>query len=235
MTDRLMGPRQRRTDSTLTTPILSVAFLVCVSGAGAQSDSDPIHGAAGLDAKTGAAVERIVNAAAAEGLPPGPLRAKALEGASKQAPADRIILVVDQYRMAMAAARAALGGHESSEAELMAAATAIRAGIVADAITTMRSARGGHSITVPLVVLADLVGRGVPPDSATIAMRTLVDRTVTDADLWLIRDRVEQDIRLGTAPGTAALLRAGATKLPPPTGPPSDRSPSSRPTPGGLP
>ena len=91
---------------------------------------------------------------------------KALEGASKRADGRAHPHAVRKLARELGDARAALGA-SASDAEVIAGASALHAGIAPAALTRMRASRAQGSLTVALAVLADLVARGVPGDTAT--------------------------------------------------------------------
>ncbi len=184
--------------------------------------------AARLDAETAAAVSGLVEEARAAGLPTEPLVAKALEGASKQAPGPRIAEAVRRYAASLGAARDALG-RESRAAEIVAGAGALLAGIPADSLARLRAARPGRSLVVPLVVLADLIARRVPAPTASATIIAASRAGARDVELLRLRERVEQDIRAGASPVTAATLRGRALV----TGAEGARRAPAVPTPGG--
>jgi type II secretory pathway component PulF len=77
-------------------------------------------------------------------------------------------------------------------------------------LTELRRIRR-ESLTVPLAVLSDLVGSGVPVDSAAAAVLALATNA-RDADLVEFRRAVERDIALGAPPAAAtAAAAAGFT------------------------
>ncbi len=160
-----------------------------------------------LDPTAAAEVERIVEAARADGLPTAPLKSKALEGAAKGSPPARIVAVVRAHAAALAQARAALG-NSSGDAELGAGAAALLAGVPADSLARLRAVRPGRSMVVPLVVIADLIARRVPAPAAVTSVLLTSRAGVADADLMRMRSRVERDIAAGIAPASAAELRA---------------------------
>jgi hypothetical protein len=86
---------------------------------------------------------------------------------------------------------------------------------------------------VPLVVLADLTTRRVPPPEAAGAVLALMRAGARDEDLLGVRARVEHDIAAGAAPATAAMLRSRAAiaSRGGATAPPS-RAPGAPPVPG---
>ncbi len=124
---------------------------------------DPL---AKLDTAGRALVRSLVDSARAEGLPSEPVLSKAQEGVAKHAPNPAIARAVRTVFLSLRQARNTLGPKASRD-ELTAAAAALQAGIPASALADLRASGHGKSITVPLVVLADLVTRGVPRDMAS--------------------------------------------------------------------
>jgi hypothetical protein len=159
-----------------------------------------------LDAATEASVLALVDSARAVGLPTEPLVDKALEGASKRAPGPRIVTAVRTLSTELGGARDALGG-DAPPAEIAAAAGALHIGVRPGEIARLRSARSRQPLTVALGVLSDLVARGVPTDTATMAVTVLVDARVADDELVDFRRSVERDIALGAPPSAAAAGR----------------------------
>ena len=154
-----------------------------------------------------AAVAALVDSARAAGLPTDPLVNRALEGAAKGAEGERIVAAVRSLAARLADARAALGAG-ATEAELVAGAAAIRAGASAAFLARLRREAPREPLVVPLAVMADLVARGVPADTAATSVLALVRSGARDADLVAFRENVERDISLGAAGGAAASLRA---------------------------
>jgi hypothetical protein len=182
---------------------LAAALAALASGAQAQ---DP-RLAARLDAETRLSVERLVDSARASRLPTEPLIVKALEGASKGAAGERIVHAVRALAGNLSMARDALGA-SSAEAEIVAGASALHAGISTDALRDLRGRRAHQPLTVPLAVLADLVARGVPRDTASAVVLALAERGARDTELVAYRRDVERDIGLGAPPAAAAVVRA---------------------------
>lgn len=159
-----------------------------------------------LDDSTRARVEAVVDSARRAQLPVEPLIDKALEGARKRAPAPRIVAAVTALSDRLRVARAALGGN--AESDLIAGAVALQASVGPHALADLREARPGRPLAVPLVVLSDLVTRGVPADTA-IALVLLVARAELSDDAFLDLQRsVQNDVRAGANPATAAAVRA---------------------------
>lgn len=160
-----------------------------------------------LDSTTQAQVAAVIDSARGAGLPLEPLVDRALEGASKGASGQRIVAAVRKLAADLAAARRALGG--GSAAELEAGASALRAGVAADALARLRESRPRQSLTVPLAVLADLVARGVTADSASVFVLAIAN--ASDEQLVAFQRSVERDIALGAPPLAAAAVRVNAT------------------------
>lgn len=194
-----------------------------------------------LDAPSRTQVEVLFDSATRLGLPAELLYSKTLEGISKGANGRRIVENLRKYLGAMREARAALGA--STTDELAAATGALLAGVERDELPKLRKSRGPKSIAVPLVILSDLVSRGVPTRDAAGAMVQLSQRGALDSDfhgLWL---RINQDIVSGVPPAAALQRwtrdfpgRGGAgTRLPPGTAPPSTPAPRAPETPSTSP
>jgi hypothetical protein len=169
-----------------------------------------------LDTASRRVVQSLIDSATAEGLPAQPLVSKAQEGVSKHAAGPLIARVVRTVFLSLREARAVLGGQANRD-ELTAGAAALQAGIPATAIIDLRQAGHGKSITVPLVVMADLVSRGVPRDTASRAILQLWMQGAGEADLMGLSQSVGQDILSGAAPADALLSRARKVpiRLPP--------------------
>jgi hypothetical protein len=153
-------------------------------------------------------VERILSAAQNAGLPTEPLVDRALEGASKGASGERIATAVRRLAEELRAARDALGA-QSTEEEIVAGASALRAGATPADLARLRRSRTTQTLTVAAAVLADLVAVGVPVDSAVSAVLTLADGAA-DADYIAFRRNVERDVSLGASPVAALGVRLDA-------------------------
>lgn len=206
MTTRSSIAHAMRTRAAMAT----LAILVIASApafAGAQGQTFDTRLAGRLDAATRDALAPVLDSARADGLPVEPLVDKALEGASKRATGDRIVAAVRTLRTDLDAARAALGAG-SSEQEIIAGASALRAGVDAGVLGKLRADRPGHPLTVPLAVLTDLIARGVPVDTAAAVVATLERGGAPDGDFVALRGNVERDVRAGALPAVAASVRA---------------------------
>lgn len=215
-----------RSATAVATLLASAAMLTIapLNAGGAQEGrdrgGDPLSR---LDAQTRYAVEKLLDSARLAGLPYGPLESKALEGLSKRASGRDILVAVRRVFRTLRDARVALGSEASSD-ELTAAAGALRVGIPRAELTQLATSREGKSsLTVPLIVLSDLVTRGVPRDTASLTINQLLQRGAADDDFLGLWRSVERDIVSGTDPGVALLNRARQlpTRGPPSAGPPN--------------
>jgi hypothetical protein len=197
--------------------LIAVALVsAALATAGAQ---DPRIGTR-LDAPTRAALVALVDSARAQGLPVEPLMEKVYEGVGKGADGPRIVAAVRSLAQEMASAHRALGTVATTD-EIKAAASAMHAGVPAVELGKMKKQSGlRRSLTLPFTVLADIVSRGVPVETAANAIRSLVGAGARDADINTFQRNVRVDIEQGAPPGAAAETRA---KRAVPAGKPEDR------------
>jgi hypothetical protein len=184
-----------------------------------------------LDPTSRYTIEVMMDSAGRIGLPPEALLSKTLEGIRKGFPSARVVQVVRRYFGLLRDARAALGP-EASLDELTAAAGALLAGVDQPSIVKLRSTRKNRSILTPLVVLADLVSRGVPSTDASSAIIRWLQNGAADSDFMGLWKGVEQDIISGAPPASALDRRAREV---PGRAPPAGRLPSAPPSPEGSP
>jgi len=188
-----------------------------------------------LDAPSRYQIEVLMDSAARLGLPPEALMMKTLEGVSKGVPGPRVVQGVRRYFAALRESRAALGPEISLD-ELAAAASALQSGVPPTSLSSLHTARKGSSLLMPLVVLSDLVSRGVPPSDATSAIIGMSQRGALDSDFAGLRRGVETDILSGAPPASALDRRtrefpgrgAPGTRLPAPPPPRPQETPSSK-------
>ena len=159
-----------------------------------------------LDSGTAAAVTRLADSVRAAGLPSDPLIGVALEGASRRVSSDRILTAVREYAAALGTARQTLGDSAMSD-EIVSAAGVLVAGVAPRVVVEYRAARPAGALTVPFVVLADLIARGIPADTAAAALGAALRNGASDDDLAEFRRRVERDIAAGARPTTAMTIR----------------------------
>ena len=188
----------------LVTTASPTSRLVAQTGPAASSLSTK------LPRETLVEVTRLIDSARTLSLPTDPLVGVALEGANRHASGERIVRAVRQYIGALHSARGVLGDG-ALDAEVVSGAGAVLAGVNTSVLRELRAARpkggGGEPLTVPLVVLADLVARGVPLDTASRAVYVAAKAGARDADFTLLRRYVEQDISAGASPAAATSLR----------------------------
>jgi hypothetical protein len=153
-------------------------------------------------------VDAVVDSARAAGLPAEVLIDRALEGASKGATGQHILAAVRRLALELGTARDALGSG-STAAEVMAGASALRAGATARDLAHLRAQRSRQSLTVAAAVLADLVAVGVPVDTAIVAVLALAEGA-DDTEYIAFRRNVERDIALGASPVAALGVRLDA-------------------------
>jgi hypothetical protein len=191
-----------------------LGVLVLAPASTLRAQASPLDGR--IPPQTATEVERVADSARAAGLPTEPLFDKALEGATKHAPDARILAAVRGLAHRLADARAALGA-SAPDADLVAAAGALYQGVQPSDLTQLRAARTGSSLALPLVVLADLIVRGVPPSTATSVVLDLERTGAGDEAFAALRREVEHDIANGAPPAIAASTRARGTlyALPP--------------------
>lgn len=170
-----------------------------------------------LDSSTAVAVQRLVDSAGRSGLPTEPLVQKALEGSTLGAPGDRIQAAVHALYGQLGRARDALGG-DAGEAELTAAAGALRAGLPPSALRRLQALRSGRPLVVPIAVLTDLVTEGVPPEEATRSVLALAREGRPDDEFVALRREVQT--RRRGSPSAGPLDRP---TLQPAPDPPSER------------
>jgi len=169
----------------------------------AQANDDRLRGL--FDAPTYATLHAVLDSARAAGLPAEPLVDKALEGAAKHASTDRIVSVVRELSARLADARSALGGY-GTPGELSAATSALRAGIAPATLADLRRLRHNEQVTIPLAVAAELVARGVRPDSASAEVLRLAAAGARDVELAALPRTI-------ASPSVAASINPGGPAL----------------------
>lgn len=205
------------------------------SYAAAQPSQPPAaFDATRFDSLTANTLRGLLEDAVEMGLPTRPLINRALEGSARRMSGERIIRVVREFAAALHDARQALGA-SSSEAELDAGATALRAGLDPQALIAMRSTRPAGTAVTALVVLTDLVQRGVPGPQAREAVTSLARMPRSDDALLSLQLTVAKNASRGPGMAVDALNRyvrgALSGPLSPPTPAAADRKPVRPPDP----
>ena len=166
-------------------------------------DPDPLSR---LDPNTRFSVEVIIDSARVAGVPTRPLLLKALQGAAYHADNRHIIAAVRSVFHGELDVRVALGS-ALDESEWTSAVSALQAGVPLEALAKFRGDHSGKPLTRALVVLTDLIQRGVPANEASSAIMQLWQHGAGDGDFYGLWKNVEQDILSGQNPGTALQQR----------------------------
>ncbi len=159
-----------------------------------------------LEPATAAAVQSVVDLAQRAGLPVEPLVQKALEGSTLGASGERIQVAVATLARQLGHAREALG-RGAGEAELTAAAGALRAGLPTSALRRLQALRSDRPLVVPIAVLTDLVAEGVPAEQATSSVLDLARENRPDDEFVALRRRVQSQRRSPPGPLQRPTLR----------------------------
>ncbi len=160
-----------------------------------------------LDPATATRVQGVVDSARESGLPSEPLVQKALEGSTLGASGERIVAAVHTLHGQLRRAREALG-EDANDAELTAAAGALRAGLEPTALRRLQSLRAGRPLVVPIAVLTDLVAEGVPAAEATRSVLDLARDNRPDDEFVALRRQVQRRDGAGAPSGRPALRPA---------------------------
>ncbi|MEP6762701.1 MAG: hypothetical protein ABJB66_00255 [Gemmatimonadaceae bacterium] len=185
-----------------------------------------------FDSVTAGALRILFDSASAHGIPTTPLINKANFGAAQHKPGSQILRVVRDHFAAMLDARAALGDN-SSDSELDSGADALRSGIDGKALVAIRSTRttSGSSVNA-LVVLTDLVKRGIPSGKARDAVTALARVSKTDETINGLQVLVARNAERGPGMAQDAMDRYLRINAP---GGNKNAPPKSAPRPPGSP
>jgi hypothetical protein len=159
-----------------------------------------------FDSVTAITLRGLFEDAVEMGLPTRPLINRALEGAARRMSSERILKVVREHAAALSSAREQLGPG-STEAELDAAAMALRSGIDEPTLAAVRRSRPAGSAVTALVVLTDLVRRGVPRPEARDAVTSLSRLPRSDDALLGLQSTVAKNAQRGPGMALDALNR----------------------------
>lgn len=181
-------------------PVSAAAVVLMLAGpptgAGAQ-DADITRLEDALPAAQAAQVRRMAMEARDAGVPPGLVIRKAVEGAAKGYPPDRIVAALESYSAQLRVASGLVGRGQRPEA-VAAAAEALRRGVPPDAIRSVAARnREGRSLAVPLIVLSDLTEAGVPADNALEMVNMATDRGARGDQMLAISAAVRRRMRQG--------------------------------------
>jgi hypothetical protein len=184
------------------------ATLALVAAAFGSADAQDPRIGNRLDAPTRKALTALVDSAKAQGIPVEPLMEKVYQGLAMGADGARIVTAVRSLTVEMANAQRELGTVATAD-ELKAAASAVHAGVPPVELGKMKKQSGlRRSLTLPFTVLADIVSRGVPVQTAVNAIRSLVGAGARDRDISEFQRNVQVDVEKGAQPQAAAETRA---------------------------
>lgn len=147
-------------------------------------------------------IEEIIVSAEAASVPSNPLVSKALEGAAKGVPADRVIAALSGYASRLSEAAGLIGSRQDAM-DIVATADALRRGVPAPTVQQLVAAHTG-SLSVPLVVLGDLLEAGVPIDGAYEVVNSALTAEQAPEELLAIPGAIRRMVREGRSPGDAA-------------------------------
>jgi hypothetical protein len=186
-----------------TTLLLLGAGLLYGHVARAQDVVAPLR----RDSATAAAVARLADSVRALSLPADPLLSLAREGALHHASPEQVLAAVRAYAAALGEARSALGA-SATEEEIVSGAGLLIARVNAGMLTGLRLARPEGTLTVPLVVFADFIGRGVTTETAFTTISSALRNGADDNELTALRNAVADAIRSGSSPSAAVAQRS---------------------------
>lgn len=145
-------------------------------------------------------LSELSTAMEADGVPSEPLFAKALEGAAKRVPPDRLVPAVRAHAGRLLQARQALGP-AADVPLLMAGADAIRRGVPADVLGSLPRDRPRSPMAV--LALTELLESGVPTDRALETLAEAMRQRNADTRILDIPARVRRLVRDGVPPRDA--------------------------------
>lgn len=183
-------------------------------------------------------MREIVQRAEQRGVPSGPLLDKALEGAAKGVPAERVTAALSAYADRLGRG-AELLGSEAPSSEVVAATDALSRGVSEEAVREVARAAPSGGRAIPLVVLGDLAEAGVPVERAVGVVREALERGHAGEALLEVPARVRRMVRQGVSPAEAAdrapgmVGRAGPPEGRPGSGPGSPHRGGGPPVPPG--
>lgn len=218
----MMGRLRRMLTGTLVVlGTTMVAGAATASTAQAQQGETPAAGSelgavlervrGAFDAVSAARIEELAASAAEAGVPRTILLDKALEGAAKGVPADRVIPALSTYSERLVQARGILGEQVGASA-LVAGADALQKGVSTDHLRSI--ARSGGDQEISIVVLGDLVDAGIPADRAVEVVGAALEEGRTGQEMLAVPSEVRGMLRQGMPPAEVATeiqrrIRAG--------------------------
>ncbi len=180
--------------------VLTLVLGSTLTGAlGAQDVQAQLDGRVSPEVRR--AVRSIAADAAAHGLPVDPLVQKAIEGAAKGVPGDRVIAAVRALAGRLAEAMAAVrqGGVPTPTGQV------VEGG--ADALNAsdlVRVSQPPHDPALTLRVTATLAALGVPPKQALQLVQKMISDGRSPSDLLGLPGQVQAGVARGATPAQAA-------------------------------
>ena len=195
---------------------LALTLVVATALAGGLHAQDV---QARLDGRVSPQVQRAVRSiaadAAAHGLPVDPLLQKAVEGAAKGVPGDRVIAAVRSLAGRLAEAMAAVrdAGIAAPSGDVVeGGADALNAGISTSQVAELvRVSQPPQDPAITLRVAATLAALGVPATQALQLVEGMITAGRSASDLLGLPGQVQAGVARGSTPAQAAagLARAG--------------------------
>ena len=177
-----------------------------------------------LPADAAARIRAIAMEAREQGVPPGLVINKALEGSAKGVAPQRIVPAVEQYAARLRQARSILGP-DRRPAELMVVAEAVRRGVPESHIRDL--ARAGGEVAIPLLAVGELSAAGIPTDQAFRMVQRALDGGQGGDRLLAFSRAVKRQVHNGMTPDRAVeFVRQRVRAQPRRT--PTDRAASDR-------
>ncbi len=211
---------------------LAVAGLVAAAlatGAAAQErDVRAELAARGAPAAFVEQVGALVDQTRAQGLPPGPLADKALEGWAKRVPPERVVLALEQVRARLGDGRQAARGAGLADPPgpvIAAAGEALGRGMAADDVRELiRTAPTADDAAAGLAVAASLAAQGLEMRAAVRAVHDAYGRGRGPNHLFELPSAVADLAARGVPMSDVArrIMQGGGLPLPPMVGGPGN-------------
>ena len=193
------------------TPFLAFALLLSFAASPASAQETPRTRAQGaLPEDVFLQVDAVARSAAREGIPADVLFNKALEGAAKRVPADRLLPAVEAYAGRLREARFAFGP-EAHAPLLVAGADALQRGVGRELLRGLGQSEERSPMAV--LVLADLVETGISNDQALELVREAMQRRARQQDMLDMPGEVRRLMRQGrSAQDAVEQVRRGLSR-----------------------
>ncbi len=193
-----MGPaRSWRTvkthGKTVALALVAAALVVAAGGLAAQ-ETPRTRARATLPSDVFEQIDAVARSAEQDGIPGDIVYNKALEGAAKHVPEDRLAPAVRAYAGRLRAARDAFGPGAQAPL-LVAGADALQRGVSADLLRGLHAGRERSPMAV--LVLSDLVEAGITGDDALSLVREAMQRRTGEQQMLDMPGEVRRLMRQG--------------------------------------